>query len=172
METLEINTFAFNELQEDIQAKVIAKELDSFLYYWDDSIIQRAKDIGVSITSYDLQAYECGITLRYSYQEIADKIIMEYAEDDSINILSKQFLNTRDLLVEKYSDGVNKSVVAEDKEYEFDLELDELEDDYRNELEGEFCSQLINEYEYKTSYEYAKEMFAEYEFTEDGQIIN
>ena len=97
---------------------------------------------------------------------------MEYGKDESISILSQQFLDARDLLVKKYSDGINLDRVSEENEYDFDLELDELEYDYKEELEGEFISELRNEYDFLTSFKYAREMLNDYKFTEDGQIID
>jgi len=81
-------------------------------------------------------------------------------------------LQARDLLVNKYSDGINIERVSEENEYDFDLQSDELEDDYKQELAGEYISELRNEYEFLTSFEYAREMLNDNQFTEDGQIIN
>ena len=172
METITITVYEFDELHTDVQERLANDYINSSLYYWDETVKQRAKDVGLIIDSYDLDRYELELKLCYSPNEIADKIIMEYSKDASISILSQQFLDARDLLVKKYSDGINLERVAEENEYDFDLELDELEDDYKEELEGEFISELRNEYEFQTSFGYAREMLNDNKFTEDGQIID
>jgi hypothetical protein len=172
MKTMEIAVYEFDELHTDVQVRLANDYINSSLYYWDETVRQRAKDVGLIIDTYDLDRYECKLILRYSTEEIADKIIMEYGQDASISILSKQFLEARDLLVKKYSDGINLDRVAEGKEWDFDVELEELEDDYKQELAGEYISELRNEYEFVTSFEYAREMLNDNQFTEDGQIIN
>lgn len=169
---MEIAVYEFDELHTDVQVRLANDYINSSLYYWDETVRQRAKDVGLIIDTYDLDRYECKLILRYSTEEIADKIIMEYGQDASISILSKQFLEARDLLVKKYSDGINLDRVAEGKEWDFDVELEELEDDYKQELAGEYISELRNEYEFVTSFEYAREMLNDNQFTEDGQIIN
>ena len=172
MKTMEIAVYEFDELHTDVQERLANDYINSSLYYWDETVRQRAKDVGLIIDTYDLDRYECGLILRYSTEEIADKIIMEYGQDASISILSQQFLEARDLLVKKYSDGINLDRVAEGNEWDFDVELEELEDDYKEELSGEFISELRNEYEFVTSFKYAREMLNDYQFTEDGQIID
>jgi len=172
MKTTEITVYEFDELHTDVQNRIANEYIDSSLYYWDETVRQRAKDVGLIIDSYDLDRYELELKLCYSPYEIADKIIMEYGQDASISILSKQFLQARDLLVNKYSDGINIERVSEENEYDFDLQSDELEDDYKQELAGEYISELRNEYEFLTSFEYAREMLNDNQFTEDGQIIN
>jgi hypothetical protein len=172
MKTMEIAVYEFDELHTDVQERLANDYINSSLYYWDETVRQRAKDVGLIIDSYDLDRYELELKLCYSPYEIADKIIMEYGQDASISILSKQFLQARDLLVKKYSDGVNLDRVAEDNEWDFDVELEELEDDYKQELAGEYISELRNEYEFVTSFKYAREMLNDNQFTEDGQIID
>jgi hypothetical protein len=172
MKTTEITVYEFDELDTDVQNRIANEYIDSSLYYWDETVRQRAKDVGLIIDSYDLDRYELELKPCYSPNEIADKIIMEYGKDASISILSQQFLDAKDLLVKKYSDGINQDRVSEENEYDFDLELDELEDDYKQELAGEYISELRNEYEFLTSFEYAREMLNDYQFTEDGQIID
>ena len=77
------------------------------------------------------------------------------------------FLNERDTLVRKFSDGINFDVVTEENAHEFDQECDELEEQFLEDLLSDYADILQKQYEYLYSDEAIKETIEAngYEFT-------
>ncbi len=172
--TTEKILYKFSELSEDAQQKAIDNlydiNVDSewWLFTYDD-----AKDIGVKISEFDIgrASYAKGEFLSYA-QDTMNQILANHGEVCATYKTALQFQKDYSELVEKYSDGVNKDKVAEDNEYEFDQEADELESDFLKEILEDYRAMLQREYEYLTSEEAIKETIEanDYEFTEDGKL--
>lgn len=170
MKTVEIQLFKFDELTENAKQKAINKYRDSGInYYWYSFINEDAKDVGIKIKSFDISRKEIEIDLLYSYDEVASKIISNHGEYCDSYIKAKCFLDDKDALVEKYSNGINLSIVSEEK---FDEEFDDLEQDFKNDLEDYYLKMLRDELEYMESDGYIIQMIIDndYDFTEDGEM--
>jgi hypothetical protein len=173
MKTIEINLYSFNELSDTAKAKALEKYRYKFADgMWWDLVYYDAKLVGIQIESFDIYPNSIEINLLYAGDDVANKIMTDHPKGSDTYNLAEEFLKERDYLVRKHSDGVNKNVVAEENEYEFDNELDDLEYEFKKQLAEEYLSLLKQEYEYIQSDEYLTEMFEvnEYEFTEDGTI--
>ena len=109
-----------------------------------------------------------------SPEDVANLILKNHGKTCETYKTAKNFLKERDELVSKYSDGINKDKVSEDNEYEFDNELDELEEEFKKSLSEDYRIILSNEYDYLTSEESIKEtIYAnEYTFTSEGKLKN
>jgi hypothetical protein len=45
METIEITVYEFDELHTEVQERIANDYINSSLYYWDETVKQRAKDV-------------------------------------------------------------------------------------------------------------------------------
>jgi hypothetical protein len=171
--TTKIYTFA--ELSDEAKEKAVnnlrSVNLD---HYWWDGVYDDAKCIGLRLTSFDLDrnrhakgefigdAHECAV-----------KIVAEHGEQCETRKTAQKFLSEWDSLVEKHSDGVNLSEVAEGNEYEFDCEADDLEKEFLRDLCEDYSILLEKEYYYLSSDEAVIESIEAngYEFTEDGDLF-
>lgn len=174
MNTVTINIYKFNELSEDAKKNAVNRLSDiNVSHEWWDGIYEDAKNIGLSITGFDLDRnrHATGIFER-DLTNVADLIIENHGEDCDTYKLAKQFLTDRDELVAKYSDGVDTSVVSEENEYDFDNECDDLEEEFKRAILEEYACMLQNEYEYQTEDEAIIETIEsnDYDFTEDGKL--
>lgn len=172
MKTKTITLYQFNELEGKAREKVLQKHASINVdHQWWEFTLDDAKRIGLIISEFDTDHY-CNGKLEYSLHETCDKIKAEHGQECDTYKLADKYLAQWADLVKKYSDGVKTDQVAEDKEYEFDQEADELEEDFRKALCEEYRIILRKEYEYLTSEEAIGETLVsnEYWFDEDGDI--
>jgi len=167
-----ITLHQFNELEGKAREKALQKHSDiNVNYEWWDYTYDDAARIGLKISEFDPDHY-CKGKLQISLCEVCDKIKTEYGEQCDTYKLADEYLTKWAELVKKYSYGVNIDQVAEDKEYEFDQEADEMEEDFLKDLCEEYRIILRKEYEYLTSEEAIVETLESngYYFDEDGNI--
>jgi len=173
MKKIEITVYKFDELTPEAQAKATEKFFDiNVNYEWWQYIFEDAKNIGLKIESFDIdRGNYCKGKLINSLYEVCDAIIKEHGDQCETYKTAKDFQSQWDSLVVKYSDGVQTDRVAEDNEYEFDKEADELESDFLQSLSEDYRIILSKEYEYLTSYEAIIETIKcnEYDFLENGE---
>lgn len=172
-ETREI--FTFQELSENAKQKAIEKLSNINLDYdWWEFEYEDAANIGLKLTAFELDRnkHAQGFFLN-SATEVADKIMSEHGNECETYKTAFNFLNERDTLVRKFSDGVNFDVVTENNAYEFDQECNELEEQFLENLLSDYSDILQKQYEHLYSNESIIETIEanEYEFTKDGQLI-
>ena len=174
MKTIEVKLYKFSELSEDAQQKAIEKLCDINVDYdWWESAYEDAENIGLKITGFDIgRGRNATGEFIFGAYEVANKILKEHGKTCETHKTASQFIKDWDLLVEKYSDGINKNRVSEDNEYEFDGEADDLEHEFLNSLLEDYAMMLEKDYEYQTSKEAIIETIEanEYDFTEDGKL--
>lgn len=171
--TTQTDVYKFAELSEDAQQKAIESLWDINVDYdWSEYTIEDAKRIGLIITDFDIDRFSIKGDLDFSGSDSAYKIISDHGETCDTYKLAKTFLSDWSKLVEKYSDGINKDIVAEDNEYDFDQEADDLENEFRKDLLNDYLSILTKEYEYQTSRAQIIETIEsnDYDFTIDGKL--
>lgn len=174
MEQVTINLYSFDELSENAKEIALIKLCDINVdHAWWECTYEDAKNVGMKIKSFDCYRNDIEIDFLYSMDDIATKIMSDHGNECGTYKLSSSFLQSREELVAKYSDGCNLEYVLEENWEQFDEELDELEKDYMQALKCEYLSILEKEYEYLTSSESIMETikFNEYQFTEDGSIF-
>lgn len=175
MKTITINLYSFDELTPEIQDKVINSLFDINVDHdWYQLVYDDAKNIGLKITEFDIDnrnGYCKGNILKNTIS-VADKIIQEYVEDCEIVKTAKQFLSDWDKLVEKYSNDIDKTKVIHENDNDFDIEADDLEKDFENNLLEGYKIILSKGYDYLTSKEQIIETIKanEYHFTIDGKL--
>jgi hypothetical protein len=175
MRTIETKVYKFSELSETAKENAINNLCDINIdYEWYEYVYDDAGQVGLCITGFDLDRnrHAKGYFTE-SARETADKIISDHGKECETYKTALQFNQDYDELVEKYSDGINKSVVSYENEYDFDNEADELENEFLNSLLEDYAMILQKEYEYLTSKEAIIETIEsnDYEFHENGKLI-
>lgn len=173
MRTVRTKVYKFSELSD--KAKEVA--LNECRYFnvdhdWWDSTFMDAERIGLKITGFDLDRNRhCTGHFIGDALECANKILAEHGEMCETYKTAQTFIQDRDALVEKHSDGVDLSIVSEDNEYEFDQECDELEEEFLASLLEDYSIILQKDYEYFLSDEAVEESIEanEFEFLETGK---
>lgn len=174
-ETVTREIYTFEELSERAKEKAIEKLSNINLdHNWWQFEYEDAANIGLKLTAFDLDRNKHAEGFFYnSATEVADKIMSEHGNQCETYKTAFNFLNERDTLVRKFSDGVNFDVVTENNAYEFDQEADELEEQFLEDILSDYSDILQKQYEYLYSDEAIKETIEAngYEFTEDGEQI-
>ena len=174
MRIIESKVYQFDELTDGAKQKAIENLYDLNVDHdWWQFTYEDAEQIGCKIQGFDLdRANYCNLIFNDSPEDVARDILKEHGQKCETYKTAKQFLNDRDNLVSKYSDGKNTDKVIEENEYDFDNELDELEEEFKKSLSEDYRIILQHEYEYLTSEESIIETIEanEYEFNEDGSL--
>lgn len=173
MKTVEIKIYQFDELSEESQQVAIKNFRENCPdYYWYCFIYESAKDLGIEIESFDIDSRQIELKLFKSFEEIANNILFDFFDDLPISIAAKTFLENKANLISKYSNGIGLDIICEDNFEQYDEEIEEIDKDFKNDLENIYLLGLRNEWEYQQSDEYIIEHIQanEYNFTEDGEI--
>lgn len=172
MRTIRTKIYKFNELSKDVQNKVIKRKWDINVdYEWWEFILEDASNISLKITEFDIDRGNCKGSFIWDAEEVAGEIFKQHGKECETYKTASSFMADRDALVAKHSDGINLEKVAEDNEWEFDNELDELEKEFLHLLLEDYRIILQKEYEYMTSEKAIVETIIsnEMEFTADGK---
>lgn len=160
MRTVRTKVYKFSELSKSAKEKAI----DSLYYinvddsYWYESTYEDANNIGIKITSFDIdRGSYCKGEFQLSPHEVAANIIRDHGEACKTNKTAQTFL-----------DATNEIEIAEG--YDYEDKMMQLEDDFLKSLCEDYLKILRNEYEYQTSKEAIIESIEanEYEFKKDG----
>jgi len=173
MRTVRTKVYQFSELSEAAKEKAIEWFFfgNDLTFAW-ENVTEDAIQVGLKIHSLDDHRRNDGEFVE-SAESTAQQIIENHGKDCETYKTAADFLKERDELVSKHSDGINTNKVAEDNEYEFDQECDELEQDFLNSILEDYRIMYYKEIEYENSEEYAIETIVanEYEFKADGSIF-
>lgn len=175
MRTIETTVYTFDELSDTAKEKAVSQFSDTNVDFdWWHSVYEDAERIGLKITFFDLDRnrHAKGNFID-SGSDCAFKIKNEHGKTCGTFKLAEKFLSDYDSLVEKYSDGIDKSIVSYENEYGFDNEADELETEFLKALLEEYSLMLEKEYEYLTSFDAIAETIRAngYEFTIEGNRV-
>jgi hypothetical protein len=167
MKTIEINLYKFDELCEESQQTAIRSYQTQADYYdWWDDIYRNAKEVGVSIDSFDVSRNYISVSFMLVAHDVANALIYFWGADSDIGEVSQTFLDNRNVLYKKYA-GDEASTYNE-KLYNAE---DELVDDFHSNVSDYFRNQLRSELEWIESEEYIRGFLydMDYDFTEDGK---
>lgn len=156
-----ITVYKFEELSEKVQGKVIDKLAElSFDYDWWDFIYDDAKQVGIKINGFDIYAGYCKAEYTDSAEFTADAIIENHGSSCNTYKHAQQYQAER----VKLDNGNND---------DFDALVDDLNDDFLENLKRDYLVMLREEYDYIGSKEHAIEIAEanDYEFTADGEIF-
>jgi len=175
MKIKHVKTWKLNELPEDTKQKAIEKLYDINIEFgdWWDQIYEDAADVGIKITSFNIDRGSCCEGVIYDFVETAQKIIKNHGELCETYLTANNYLEDRAKLVEKYSDGIETDIVTEDNEYDFDLECDDLDEEFKKSILEDYRIILSKNYEYLTSKEAIIETIEanDYDFDVNGNIF-
>jgi len=173
MKTIELNLYTFKELSKEAQQKAIEdNRYFNVDHEWWNCTYDDASTIGLEVTGFDLDRDKhCTGKLTQSGNETAFLILDNHGDECDTYKLAKTFDNEWSKLVKKYSDGVTLDKVAEEREYDFDVEADTLEHKFLKDLLNLYANMLQKEYEYLLSDESVKQSLIanEYDFLETGK---
>lgn len=170
----EYQVYKFHELGEEGRQKALENLYDLNVdHEWWQFPYEAAEMVEMKITEFNLdRGRYCKIEMSNAY-ETACLIRDDHGSMPDAYKKAIEFIMDWDNLVVKYSDGVNLNEVSEENEGDFDEEADDLEREFRQDLEECYLSLLIGEYEYLTSEEAIIECIEanDYDFTEDGELF-
>lgn len=174
MRIKETKFYQFRELSEEAKEKAVENLADiNVNYEWWYCFMDDAAQIGLKIEEFDIgRGNFCRGQFTESAEYTAEKILNEHGKSCDTYQTAKNYLENRTELVKKYSDGRQLDIVAEDNEYDFDNDCDELDNEFLRSILEDYRIYLQKEYEYLTSEKTIIETIEAnyYEFTEDGKL--
>jgi len=170
MRTIRTKVYQFSELSESAKKKAIEWYLSTndVSFAWDNTK-EDAEQIGLKIESLDDHRPNTGEFIE-SAESTAQQIIENHGKHCETYKTAAAFLEDRDELVTKHSDGINTNKVAEYNEWEFDQECDELEEEFLKSILEDYRIMYNNDIDHENSDEYIIEQITVngYEFKADG----
>jgi hypothetical protein len=171
MRTITKTVYLFNELNDEAKENAIEKHSYINLSFdWWESIYEDAKQIGLKITSFDLDRNRNAKgEFLLSALEVAQNILNEHGEMCETYKTAKTFLDEHAPIYASYLDESSDFYESPDKEDE----LIELESEFLNSLLEDYSIILQNESEYLSSEESIIEtiILNECEFDEFGNMF-
>lgn len=173
MKTIKINLYSFSELSKEGQKKAIENLSDINLEWFDwwEAVYEDAENIGLKITSFDIdRANYCNGEFISGAMETAKLIIAEHGEQCETYKTAQTFLSECEAIEQKAKlegkDG--------DEEYWFEDEIEDCKNDFLKSLCEDYKVMLKDEFEYLQSEQAIKETIEsnDYTFKMDGTIFN
>lgn len=172
MKTIKIKLYSFNELSKEAQNKALSKYVTINVEHdWYDSTYEDAENIGLNITSFDIDRNKHATgNLTLNALEVAANILIQHGEETETYKIATEFLAKHNPIFADYmdenSDGY-ESAENEDK-------LSDLESDFKDNLLSDYADMLQNEYHYLISDEAIIETIEanDYTFEENGTLRN
>lgn len=170
MKTITINLYQFNELSEEAKQKAVQNLWDiNVSFEWWDSTCEDAKNIGLKITSFDLDRnrHAEGHFL-LSANEVVQNIFNNHGENCETYKTAQAFMNDWQPVFSSYMDETSENYESRESENK----LQEIEENFLNDLLDDYSIILQNECEYLQSDEAIIEAIEanEYYFTIDGKL--
>jgi hypothetical protein len=171
MKTKIINVYSFSELSEKAKEKVLNEFFDIKTDYdWWSYVYEDAKEIGLKITSFDLERNRHAEGhFKLSSFEVAQNILNEHGKNCDTYKTAQNFLDEINPILSEYMDENSENYESENHEQ---IMLD-MEEEFLNNLLEDYSIILQNEYDYLSSNEAIIETIEanDYEFDIDGNLI-
>jgi len=166
MKTININLYKFNELSEEARKKVLNDHYDINVdYEWWESVYEDAANIGLIITSFDIDrdnyldahfktsAAECAEEIRQNHGTHCDTFVSANVFLGDLGRLTGQYPNIEDCPEE---------------------EIESIEDDFLTNIQRDYFKLLGKHFEYLITEEAIIEAIEanDYYFTAEGKIHN
>lgn len=170
MKTIEIKLYSFDELSDDAKQKAIESLSDINVdYNWWQWTYEDAKNIGLKITSFDLdrRRHATGEFI-LSACEVAQNIFNQHGEMCETYKTATNFMEQWQPVFSNYLDETHKDYESRESE---EL-MQELEDEFLESLLEDYSIMLQNECDYLQSDEAIIETIRanDYDFTENGKL--
>jgi len=174
MKIKETKVYQFSELSDEAKETAIENLADINVDHdWWDCTYEDAVQVKLRITGFDLDRNRhCTGEFIEGAEDTANAILTSHGDKCETYQTARGYLDERAELVKKYSDGKELDVVAEDNEWNFDNDCDELDAEFLRSILEDYSIILQKEYEYLTSEEAIIETIKanEYEFDENGKL--
>ena len=171
MKTKVINVYSFSELSEKAKEKVLNNFSDiNTDYDWWSYIYEDAKNIGLKITSFDLDRNRHAKGhFELTAFEIAQNILNEHGQNCDTHQTAQTFLDEINPIFSEYLNENSAHYESED----YEQIMLEIEFEFLNNLLEDYSIILQNEYEYLSSYEAIIDTIQanDYEFDINGNLI-
>jgi hypothetical protein len=177
IKTTETKVYTWNELTDERKEKALSKLYDlNTDHEWWDSVYEDAEQVGIKITSFDLDRnrYAKGKFITNAV-EVAEAIVGNHGPDCETHKTAREFLDTLTPMIDFRDNFADDDNTTEEEYKAFDDNADKIE-----ELEEEFLKSILEDYsimlqkecEYLSSEEAIVETIKanEYEFDENGNI--
>lgn len=170
MRTIEVKIFKFNELNEEAKQNAISNLYNINIdYNWWEFIYEDAKNIGLKITSFNLDRnrHAKGEFI-LNAPEVAQNILSNHGKECETYKTAESFLEVWQPIFNAYMDEESEKYESSESEDE----MQELEDDFFNSLLEDYSIILQNACDYLQSDESIIDTIEanDYEFTEDGEM--
>ena len=170
MRTIEVKIFKFNELNEEAKQNAISNLYNINIdHNWWEFIYEDAKNIGLKITSFNLDRnrYAKGEFI-LNAPEVAQNILSNHGKECETYKTAESFLEVWQPIFNAYMDEESEKYESSESEDE----MQELEDDFLNSLLDDYSIILQNACDYLQSDESIIDTIEanDYEFTEDGEM--
>jgi hypothetical protein len=167
--TIRTKVYQFNELNENAKQKAIELLCDINVNYdWWSSTYEDAANIGLKLTSFDLdKGRGANGEFTLAANEVAVNIFRDHGNMCETYKTAESFMNDWQPVFNNYMDENHKDY----ENGESESKLMELENEFLHSLLEDYSIILQNEYEYLQSDKAIQETIEanEYEFTEDGR---
>ena len=176
MKVRKTNVYDFSELSDEAKENAVLKLADVNIFSdWYENVYYDAEYTALlKITGFDIdRGSYCKGDFIEDAESTAQKIMSEHGKDCETLQTAREYMQNREKLVAKYSDGINTDIVDEDNEYDFDNDCDELGNEFLRSILEDYRIILSKEYDYLTSKEAITETIEanEYEFDVNGNRI-
>jgi hypothetical protein len=170
MKTITLNTYKFSELSEEAKEKAINKLYDLNVdYEWWESVCEDAKNIGLKITSFDLERNRNAEgEFILSANEVAQNIFNEHGESCETYKTAQSFMNDWQPVFNNYMDEMHEDYERQESEDK----LMDIENEFLKSILEDYSIILQKEYEYLTSEAAIIESIEanDYDFYESGEL--
>jgi hypothetical protein len=172
MKTVKVTLFAINELTDEVKSKVLDKFRDINVNDdWRDSIYDDAKEIGLKITSFNLDRnrHAKGKFL-LAANEVAQNILNNHGKSCETYKTASSFIEDWQPIFNDYMDESSEKYESKETEEK----LQEMEDSFLDSLLEDYSIMLQKEYEYLMEDKAVEETIIanEYQFLENGKRFN
>lgn len=169
MKTIEVKIYSFDELSEEAQKKAINSHSDINVNSdWWENTYYDAKNIGLEITSFDLERNRHAKgNFMLSACEVAQNILNAHGENCETYKTAASFLEEFNPLFSEYLDESSEHYESSERE----SQLQDLEETFLNDILEDYSIILQNECDYLQSEEAIKEtlIINEFDFLESGK---
>jgi hypothetical protein len=172
MKTIKLKLYSFDELSEQAQNKALndLRTINVDFNWW-ESTYEDAKNIGLKITGFDLDRNKHATgQFTLSALEVAQNILNDHGDECQTYKLATEFLSKHNPIFADYMDENSENYESRDLEGQ----LQDLEQDFLNDLLKDYADMLQKECEHLMSREAIIETFEanDYTFEENGRLNN
>ena len=185
MRIIETKVYTFNELSDEVKAKVIEKNLYLNVdHEWWENVYEDAENVGLKITGFDIgRGQDCTGAFTTYAKKVAESILKEHGEQcETWKTASDYMQEYTKVIANECQEEADEICVAfnlqegfcdVNHDYYYDPDTEDIDAEFLRSLLEDYRIMLQKEYEYLTSEEAIIECIAanEYEFTEKGEMI-